>query len=160
MRWRERRQRTEVCRVSTLKCLNGQRHALSRQSTNSAAPNFQPSCPSGILHVFLSPGRPSLYSPFPRELLVCKPHSTPATPTPANKKNPRASLTFRPPTFPGWASTRSQGPLPAPLPEKYLVPLEANTPAAPSPIASPDSRPYPGTQATRSAVSSRPLPSK
>ena len=34
-------------------------------------------------------------------------------------------------------------------PEKYLVPLEGKTPAAPAPTLS---RPYPGTQATRSAV--------
>lgn len=95
-----------------MKCLNGPRHALSRQSTNSAAPNSQPSCPSGRFHVFLSPGRPSLYSPFPRELLVCKPHSTPATPTPANKKNACASLTCRPPTFP-WLGIH---PLPGPSP--------------------------------------------
>ena len=42
--------------------------------------------------------RQALYSPFPRELLVCTPHPIPATPIPPSK-NPSASLTFRPLSF-------------------------------------------------------------
>lgn len=98
----------------------------------------------------------ALCSPFPRPHA----HSTPATPTPATK-DPRAALTSRPPSF------LPAGPPPAPAalspaapPGKCLTPSEANTPAAlPTPSPARAVRPHPGTQATRSALSSRPLPS-
>lgn len=117
--------------------MNGLRHKLSRQTTNAAAPNYQPSSPSGILHVFLSPGRPStLLSLPPRTRLHASLNSR--HPHPNLHRNPRAFLTFCPPPF----SLRGTQPSPkalsaVALPEDYLVPLEANTPAAPSPTFSP-----------------------
>lgn len=107
------------------------------------------SSPSGVLHVFLSPGRPSTL-PSPENSR--HPHAS-------LHEDPRAPLTFRPPPLRYRARSRPPGPSP-PRAEEYLVPLEVNTPAAPSPTLLPGSRPYPGTQATRSAVPSRPLPLK
>lgn len=75
-------------------------------------------------------------TPFPRELPVCTPHPVPATPVPASK-NPRASLTFRPPPFrPG--TQPPPRPFPRPLgqgstcrPRK--APLPPRPPSAPPP---------------------------
>lgn len=94
----------------------------------------------------------ALYSPFPREL-VRTPHSTPATPIPTYTRihalPSLSGLRVSPCGAPSRPPAPSKVLSAVARPEKYLVPLEGNTPAAPSPTLS---RPYPGTQATRSAV--------
>lgn len=89
--------------VSTLKCLNGPRHALSRQTINSVAPKHQPSSPSGILlHVFLSPGRSSTPT-SPENSLFAGFSQLPPPPSQPTLGSTRCSH-FPPSAFPVWSA--------------------------------------------------------
>lgn len=115
-----------------MKCLNGPRHALSRQSINAAAPNHQPSRSGGILHVFLSPGWPS------------------TLPSPENSPPARLTQHPPPPPRPTQESTRFSH-FPASASPR------TGHPAAPqSPCPDPSASEVPG--ALRSDYSRRALP--
>ena len=106
---------------------------------NSAAPNHQLLPKRHIPQFsFLTDGPLLSHPPVTPRL-----HASLNFPHPRLHQNPRASLTFRPPLLP---LLGTQPPAKAvsqtPLPEKYLVPLEVTTPAAPSPTLSSGSRPY------------------
>lgn len=129
-----------------------ERHALSRQSIKSTGPKSPASQPIRYTPRFRL-SRPALSSPFPRwqaSLNSRHPHASHREPTRGSHFPPSSFPLAGPPPAPKALS-------PAARAEKCRMLSEAKTPAPSPPWASGLT---PGAQATRSALSSRPLPSR